>query len=117
MINNSNISYFLNQTLIDNINNIPIATLHSTPSSQIKNLINITSLNIQGNDKLAKLISLTYTLNPRSIICYNETKQNNLSLFSKRINNTLIIFSKPDTLSKNNISMLIGSDIIPIFFK
>jgi exonuclease III len=87
------------------LNNSPLPT-------QIKNLINITSINMQGNDNLAKITSLSYTINSRSIICCSETKQNSLHPFPKKINNNLLVSSLPDTTSKNESSIIISSDLI-----
>src|SRR4051812_23897034 len=63
------------------------------PSSNIKNLINITSLNIQGNDNHAKIHSISLSLNPRSIFCCSKTKLSTNKLLPKRLNNCYRICS------------------------
>src|SRR5271170_7578373 len=80
-------------------------------TSNIKNLINITSLNIQGNDTTLKLLSISMSLKSRSIFCCNETKQSALKPFPKRIHNNLMISSLPDLTSKNGTCILIGSHL------
>jgi hypothetical protein len=85
---------------------------HTTNKPNIKNLINITSLNIQGNDYSSKIAAISLSIGPRSIFCCNEMKQSPLHPFPKRIANNLLISSAPDTTSKNGTCILIGLHLI-----
>ena len=88
---------------------------NASPSNNsyiVKNLIDIISLNTQGNDNMAKILALSLSLDPRSLYCCNEVKQNIAHPFPRRINGEFLFSSIPDLTSKNGTCILVGSDLI-----
>src|SRR4051794_23734976 len=60
-------------------------------SYNIKNLIDITSLNTQGNNNMAKILALSLLLGSRSLYCCNEVKQNIAYPFLRLLEETYLI--------------------------
>jgi exonuclease III len=84
----------------------------STQTKNITNLLNITTLNVQGLNNRSKLFSLTNQLtNSRSILCCTETKNTKTNPLPKNLYNCSIISSLHSVSAKNGTCIILGSDI------
>src|SRR5438876_9914093 len=84
--------------------------INAPPSNNsyiVKNLIDIMSLNTQGNDNMAKILALSLSLGSRSLYCCNKVKQNIAHPFPRRINGEFLFSSIPDLTSKNVTCILV----------
>jgi exonuclease III len=90
----------------------------NNPSNTIRNLINISTINVRGLNSSSKLYSIIQSLkNNRAIICCTETKNNQFSPIKPRVLNTTIISSQPAISAKNGASIILGKDLTKHIFQ
>ena len=93
-------------------NHTPSNRHNSTPRNLIKNLLNISTLNVRGLNDIAKVAALAEDLkNEHSILCCSETKISRIKPLPRKSRNQVIIASRPSESSKNGTCIIVGKGL------